>query len=53
VKKQLVARVARAIFIKNLKEKLKLRENFGTEFQQNLRTLQILKVMAGCRSNFV
>ena len=29
-----------AIFIKHLSEKLKLRETFGTELQQNQRTLQ-------------
>ena len=30
-----------------------LRENYGTELQQNQRTLQILKIMVGCRSNSV
>ena len=41
------------IFIKHLRKKLKLRENFGTELQQNQRTLQILKIMVGCRFNSV
>jgi len=29
------------------------RENFGTELQQNQKTLQNLKIMVGCRSNSV
>jgi len=32
---------------------MNLRENFGTELNQNQRTLQILKIMVGCRSNSV
>ena len=42
-----------AIFIKHLRGKLKLRENFGTELQHYQRTLQSLVVMVGCRSNSV
>ena len=42
-----------AIFIKHLRGKLKLSKNFGTELQQNQRTLQSLVVMVGCRSNSV
>ena len=42
-----------AIFIKHLRGKLKLRENFGTELQQNQRTLQSLVLMVGCGSNSV
>ena len=37
----------------NLWEKLKLRENLGTELQQNQRTLQNLKIRLGCRSSYV
>jgi len=37
-----------AICINHLREKMKLWENFGTELQQNLRTLHILKIMTGC-----
>jgi len=40
-----------AILIKHLWEKLHLRENFGTELQQNQRTVQILIIMVGGRSN--
>jgi len=39
--------------IKHLREKLKLRENFGTELQQNQRILENLKIRVGCRINFV
>jgi len=39
-----------AVIIKHLREKLKLRENYGTDKQQNQRTLQTLKIMVGCRS---
>ena len=30
------------IFIKHLREKLKLRENFGTKLQQNQKLLQLI-----------
>jgi len=42
-----------AIFIKPLREKLKLRENVDTELLQNQKTLQFLIIMVGCRSNSV
>jgi len=38
-----------AIYNKYLREKLKSRENFDTELQQNQRALQFLKIMIGCR----
>jgi len=42
------------IFIKHLRENLKLGENFGIEWQQNQRTLEILIIILGCnRSNSV
>jgi len=42
-----------AIFIKHLRQKFKLTENFGTELQQNQSTIQFLKILVGCRSNSV
>jgi len=41
------------IFMKHLRENLKLRENFGTELQQNQRTLPDLFIIVGCKSNSV
>ena len=37
----------RAIFIKHLREKLKLMDNFGTELKQNQSTIHLLKITVG------
>ena len=42
-----------AIFIKHLREKLKLRELFATKLQHNQKTLQIFGIEVGCRFNSV
>jgi len=42
-----------AVFIKHLREKLKLLKNLGTKLQQNQKTLPILNSMVGCGSNSV